>query len=431
MNQRIAIIGGGVAGLTAGHLLHEKNDLILFEKSDRIGGNAYTLTTPDGQELDIAVAVFAKYSYKNFFKLLSKLNIKTVSTFGLNPLNAFGLGLGFCNLDSKEGLFITPGIKGLISQKFEILRFSHVNSILQLMHGLKRAKRLLGIGALAGLTIEETLKKIPHLTGDTKLIFVASLCLISSMYCDDVLNAPSSFFIEKLNVHDDLLPPKALFSLRLTKEGTKSYVEALSSGYKDKIIFNSNIATVIRQSNEVALVMENGEKLIFDKVVFACNADQALSLLEKPTEQEEKLLGAWKYNEGKIIVHADHAYFPKRELMEGYTFLYRDKGKYIDISISGSLWALPGASKNSNLISTQHPNFPIDEEHIVFEKVFRTPIFDSNSCSTTRDLPTLNGKENTYYCGSHFGFGLHEDAVTSAIKIAERLNTKNGITFDN
>lgn len=421
MNQRIAIIGGGVAGLTAGHLLHEKYDIILFEKSIRIGGNAYTLTTPDGEEVDIAVAAFGKFSYKNFFKLLSKLNIETVSPFSINPFNAFGLGFGFYNLDTKDGLYITPGIKGLISQNFQILRLSHAKSILQLMWGLKRAKKLLDAGELEGSTLEEALKKIPQLTGDSELIFIGGLCLISSMYCDDVLNAPASFFIEKLKVHDDLLPPKAFFSVRFTKNRTRSYVEALSSGYKDRIIFNSKIATVIRQDNDVVLVMESGEKLVFDKVVFACNADQALKLLEKPTENEERLLGAWKYTEGKIAVHTDHSYFPKRELMEGYTFLYQDKGKYIETSISGSLWALPGVSKNSNLISTQHPNFPIDKDHIVFEKVFRTPIFDFNSCSTTKDLPSLNGIRNTYYCGSHFGFGVHEDAVTSAIEIAEKL----------
>ena len=104
--------------------------------------------------------------------------------------------------------------------------------------------------------------------------------MISSMYCDDVLNAPANYFIEKLKVHDDLLPPKALFSVRFTKNRTRSYVEALSSGYKDQIIFNSKIETVIRQDNNVVLVMESGGKYIFDKVVFACNADQALALLE-------------------------------------------------------------------------------------------------------------------------------------------------------
>ena len=99
MNQKIAIIGGGIAGLTAAYLLHEKYDITLFEKSMRIGGNAYTLTTQDGEEVDIAAAAFGKHSYKNFFRLLSKLDIETVSSFSINPLERFGLGIGFRNLD--------------------------------------------------------------------------------------------------------------------------------------------------------------------------------------------------------------------------------------------------------------------------------------------------------------------------------------------
>ena len=167
--------------------------------------------------------------------------------------------------------------------------------------------------------------------------------------------------------------------------------------------------------------MNDGEKLVFDKVVFACNADQALKLLNEPTDKEKRLLGAWKYTEGRIVVHNDHTFFPKRELMKGYTFLYRDKGRYIDTSISGSLWALPEVSDHCDLISTQHPNFPIDKDSIVFEKIFRTPIFDFNSCQTISDLPSLNGIKNTYYCGSHFGFGVHEDAVSSAMEIVPKL----------
>jgi uncharacterized protein len=287
---------------------------------------------------------------------------------------------------------------------------------------LKRASRLMEAGDLKGLSVADALQKIPQLTGEAKLIFIGDLCLISSMHCEDVLDAPVEFFIEKLRTHDDLFPPKAIFSVHFTRNRTKSYVEALSAGYKDRIMLNAVIKTVVRRDNKVKLMMEDGEELVFDKVVFACNADQALGLLETPTDAEKRLLGAWKYTEGTIVVHSDHSYFPKKEFMNGYTFLYKEKGRYLEASISGSLWMLPGVSDRCNLISTQHPNIPIDKDRIVFEKVFRTPLFDFNSCSKTRKLPSLNGINNSYYCGSHFGFGVHEDAVTSAIAVAEKLN---------
>lgn len=424
MKQTIAIIGGGIAGLTAGYLLREKYEITLFEKSGRIGGNAYTLTTGGGEEVDIAAAAFGRFSYRNLFRLFKHLNIETVEPFSplsLNPFKARGLGVSFYNLETKKGIYLTPGMDGLLSQKFAILRPDYIAGVLQLMRGLKKAGDLLQRGELQGLTVEEAFKRLPALTGSAKLIFVGCLCLISSMHCGDVLDAPAGFLIEKLKKYHDLMPPKALLSVCFTKNRTKRYVDALAAPFWNRIMFNSNIRTVLRRNNKVIILRDDGKEMLFDKVVFACNADQALRLLGAPADQEKRLLGAWKYTEGKVVVHTDGSQFPKKELMEGYTFLYRNKGRYMETSVSGSLWALPGVSRECGLISTQHPNFPVQKNKVVFETVFRTPIFDYRSCPTIQDLPSLNGINNTYYCGSHFGFGLHEDAVTSAIEVASKL----------
>jgi hypothetical protein len=85
---------------------------------------------------------------------------------------------------------------------------------------------------------------------------------------------------------------------------------------------------------------------------------------------------------------------------------------------------LPGAPRSCRLISTQHPNVPIAADRRVFERVFRMPLFDPSSCAAGRCLPSLNGVRNTYFCGSHFGFGLHEDAVTSAVNVARGLGVE-------
>ena len=425
LNDKIAIIGGGVAGLTAGYLLHGKYDITLFEKSGKLGGNAFTLTTPGGQDADIATAAFGRFSYKNLFRLFKKLNIETVGPITKNPFGTFGLSLGFYDLDEKKGMYLTPGMKGLIAQRFEIFRPDHVASMLQVMRGLRRARTLFRKGDLEGLSFEEALKKIPGLRGNAKVMLLCCMCLLTSMHCDDVLDAPAGFFIEKLKKYNDVLPPKALFSVRTPKNGTKSYVDALSAGYRDRIILNADIKTVARRNDKVVIMREGGGETVFNKVVFACNADQALSLLQEPTPEEIRLLRPWRYTEGRLVVHTDHACFPPKALMEGFTFLYRKEARFLETSVSGSIWALPGVSKTCGLISTQHPNIPIDRDRIVFEKTFRTPLFDFDSCRTIKDLPSLNGIRNTYYCGSHFGFGLHEDAVTSAIDVAKKL----GVSF--
>ena len=419
---RLAIIGGGIAGLTAGYLLRKKYNLTLFERSGRLGGNAFTLTTPGGQDVDIAAAVFGRFSYKNLSRLFERLKVETVRPAILNPFTRSGLGAGFYDLDRREGLFLTPVMRGLIAQRFQLFKPRNLASILRLVAGLRKAHQLLRGGRLAGLSLEDALPLIPEFKGDAKLIFVSCLCLITSMRCEDVLNGPAEFFMEKLGKYHDFMPPQALFSVQFTKHRTRIYVEALSRHFAANVILNADIRRVIRPRNRVVLLTADGRESVFDKVVFACNADQALGLLEKPTSDEQRLLGAWKYTEGRVVVHRDHSHFPKRELMEGYSFLYRKTGKFIDTSVSGSLWVLPGVSRKSDLVSTQHPNFPIREERILFEKVFRTPVFDFDSYRTIRELPCLNGIKNTYYCGSHFGFGLHEDAVTSALDVARMLD---------
>ena len=424
MNEKIAVIGGGIAGLTAAYLLNTRYQVTLLEKSNRIGGNAYSLTTDDGQEVDIAAAVFGHHSYKNLSRLFQKVHVKTEPAFRFTCLPSSTPGANFYDLDSKKGIFLTPGIRGLFSQRFALLKPGQIRSILQLMRGFQTAQSLYQRGELKGLTIEEALRKIPDLEGNTKLIFLCCLCLISSMHCDAVLDAPADFFIQKLRAYPDFMPPRALFSTRLARKGTRSYVAALSESYREKIMLNAQISEVRRNGNRVTVVLEDGREIGFDKVVFACNADQALRMLKEPTTEEKRLLGSWKYTEGKVVVHRDHSYFPTRSLMEGYTFLYRKTKRCLETSVSGSLWVLPGVSKDTDIISTQHPNFPIRQERILFEKIFRTPLFDFNSCATVHQLPSLNGPHNTYYCGSHFGFGLHEDAVTSAIDVAKQLGVE-------
>lgn len=228
LNKKIAVIGGGIAGLTAAYLLHEKYDVTLFEKSDTLGGNAYTLTTPGGEKMDIATAIFGKYSYRNLFKLFRKLHIDTTAALRMGPFNATGPGIGYYNLDTKHGMFFTPPFKGLLAQHFAILRPHYFMSVLRLMRGLKRAQAAAGRGDLDGLTLEEALRKVPRLQGDAKLMFIGCLCLMTSMHCNDVLDAPAVFVLEKLKVYDDLIPPtpKALLSLHFSRSTVRRVMSA-------------------------------------------------------------------------------------------------------------------------------------------------------------------------------------------------------------
>lgn len=411
MRRNIAIIGGGIAGLTCGYLLHPKHDITLFEKTHRVGGNAMTIDASDGNRFDMAVALYSTAGYHNFFRLMKHVGIETAHI--RRSL------VSMEDMDTRDGVYITPTLSGLIAQKFAIFKPATVLSLMRLQSGLAALERENDAGELDGMTLHQALARHPEISGPGMDLLLCALCLMSSQECEEVLDAPAPFFVAKLSKYSDVVTPRALWSLKCIEGGSRRYVEAMSNTFRERIVLNANIATVERRSDGVTLVMADGSRRDFDEVIFACNADQALALLAQPTADEQELLGAWRYRDGRVCVHKDHSSFPRRELIQGYTFLQRRQGKAFDTSVSGAIWVLPGTDPDCQWISSQHPNFPIREDLIDFDTVLRTPIFEQQSCDTMTRLPTLNGVAHSWYCGSHFGFGLHEDAITSALNVAK------------
>ncbi|MCP4753505.1 MAG: FAD-dependent oxidoreductase [Proteobacteria bacterium] len=406
MKEKIAIIGGGIAGLMAAYLLDRKHDITLFEKDSRLGGNAYTLNTRDNHTFDISVFAFSKSSYTNFFKLLSELNVEDTS-FAVR-----GLGTCYRNLDTKETNVFSPL---MLNPRWAI---PSIRAGFKLRKAIIEGVRLLDEGKMDGLTTAEGLKLIANLEEKTYFRMVCIICLAASMYFDEVLKSPAAFYFGKL---------KKFFTnanFRLVKNKTKTYVDAMVDAIGGNIVLNSTVKSVARSENEVTIKTEDGQSQKFDKIVFACNADQVLDMVENPTDEEKRLLGIWNYKDGLVVVHQDYSSFPRRSLHRMYDYLYTHRdGKY-HTSINASYWYQKGVSKKCRHLGSQHPNFPIDEKLVEFKKVFRTPIFETESFAMVDELPSLNGKMNSYFCGSHFGFGLHEDAVKSAVEVAEQLGVQ-------
>jgi predicted NAD/FAD-binding protein len=147
-------------------------------------------------------------------------------------------------------------------------------------------------------------------------------------------------------------------------------------------------------------------------------------MIETPTDEEKRLLGVWKYTDGLVIVHTDKSHYPPEDLWGMYSYLFSDEGGDLSLCVNAHYRFQKGVPDNSNYIGIQHPNVAIDKDKIEFERVFRTPLYDLNSTPIIKELSSLNGNMNSYFCGSHFGYGLHEDAVTSAINVGKMLGAQ-------
>ncbi|MBI5211169.1 MAG: FAD-dependent oxidoreductase [Elusimicrobia bacterium] len=303
----------------------------------------------------------------------------------------------------------------------ELFRPANLKSLAKTFIGLQRAQHRLASGSLKGVTLGRCLSELPEFSGDAKIILLSALCLLSSMQVHELLASPAEFFLAKLRTHHDVISPKAVYSVRCVRDGTRRYVNALAARYRGNIRFHARIRAVERVAKGARVVMEDGSREEFAAAVFACNPDQALALLAAPTPLEIELLGAWRYKDGRVVVHRDHGSFPPRALIEAYTFLYTLHDGTMDTSVNGALWHEPQAPKDCAYISAQRPNYPIRPDLIELDTTLRTPLFDFKSVATTPRLPELNRRGPLFYCGSYFGYGLHEDAVSSAKAVAERL----------
>lgn len=399
-----------MAGLCAAYFMRDDHEVTVFERQRRVGGNAYTLDIDDELSVDIAVAAFGRDGYPEFYALLDELGVQTR-----------GSGSGFLSvhdLDSGRGFYLSPTWSGLKAQRFALLRPKSIRTLLGLSVGLAQARRLYRRGAFSGLSFREGLDLLRWTDDDGKLLLLCALCLMSSMGGEEVLDAPAEFFFGKLAHHSDVVSPRAFYSIRTVVGGTRAYISALERQLDERVVKEAEIVSVRRDGDEVELTFADGSEQRFDRVVFACNADQTLALLDDPSPLEIELLSPWRYKDGRLVVHSDDSAFPARPLMQAFTFLYRHTDRGIDTSVNGMMRFLAGVPNDCELIGSQHPNFPIRQDSILFDIVFRTPIFDAAAVAVQPRLEELNGHGNCFHCGSHFGYGLHEDAVRSARRAA-------------
>lgn len=411
--SRIAIIGGGIAGLSAAYYLGDDHEVTLFEKDAAPGGNAHTIDTRDGLSFDIAVAVFGRFSYPRFSRLLDELGVAR------SPLR--GNGAGWRDLDTGEASYFTWTARGLLAQRLSLLHPFRAYAFARSFANMNEGIRLFRAGRLQGLTMREAFELLPPFPADSLLLHMFVMCLVSSMYYEEIMDAPAEFFFGKIATHWDFFR-FPVFTLYHSRDNTRAYVKALAARMGDRLALGSRVTSVSRTENGVAVALEGGGEHSFDKVLFACNADQALSMLERPTDDEKRLLGAWRYKDGPIVVHRDRSLFPG-EFQNLFTFLYTKKEGSINTSVNGHIRNLKSVPRDCAYVSSQHPNFPIDPDRIEYRRVFRTPIFDRASVASIPELSRLNGVMNTYYCGSHFGHGLHEDAVESAFQAARAIGS--------
>lgn len=414
----IAVIGSGISGLAAAWLLNRQHRVTLFEKDDRPGGHSNTVSvaTPGGElAVDTGFIVYNPVNYPNLVEFLQTLGVpsqKTDMSFGVSiregAIEYSGCGLG-----------------GVFAQKRNLLRPGHWKMLADLLRFYREAPALIDDSEVQQQTLGQMLQQRRYGKAFVHHHLIPMGAAIWSTPAAQMLDYPAVSFLRFCQNHG-LVQLKERPQWRTLTGGSREYVNRVCATLGDGVRLNSRIHRLHRQGGKVIVEFLHGGSETFDHVVLACHADQALALLAEPTAQERRLLGAFPYQRNRALLHTDPRLMPRRRsAWASWNYLSRHQGA-VDAqpdAVSVTYWM-----NNLQHLPAEHPVFvtlnPLTEPEpgrILRSFLYDHPVFTQESIAAQQQLWSLQGRQNTWFCGAYFGYGFHEDGLQAGLAVAEQL----------
>ncbi len=415
--KKIAVIGAGVSGIVASYLLQDKYQISLFEKNSYLGGHTNTFIVSEGEDSGLAVdtgfIVLNDKTYPNLHKFFELLDV---------PVRYSDMSFGFsCE---KTGLqYSGRGLKGLFAQPLNLFRPRYLKFLTQIKNFCKVAAIDLDSGRLTTeITMKDYLKSYNF---DNDLIYnyvVPMGAAIWSAPVNTILDFPAVSFLNFFRNHG-LLSLKDRPKWQTVVGGSNQYVRKFSDKFNGQIFLNAEIDSIYRDDQKCKIRFSDGTAKIFDILIVATHADQAFQLIKDKTEIETNLLGVWKYQLNHTILHTDKDFLKIKSAAEAsWNYVRENSGGNTDpLSVTYDMNRLQGIKSKKRYFVTLNSIKAIKEKEILFKIDYEHPVFDTASINSQKKLAAINGNNNTWFCGSYFKYGFHEDAATSAINVAKSL----------
>ncbi len=412
----IAVIGSGVAGLTAAYLLNKKHDITVFEKNDYPGGHTHTIEIPDGPDAGTPVDTgFIVMNHRNY-PLLTKL-FKELNTELRNTSMSFGY---YCENSGLQ--YSSRGLNGLFAQRSNLFNSEFRGMIKEIL----RFYRITKVDLQNSTVGERTLGRYLDDNNFSGFFITHHIipmgAAIWSTPDEGMMDFPAESFLRFLNNHG-LLGVMGQPQWKTVAGGSFQYVKTIRKMLGKDVIVNMPIKQVERKASGVTLKSADGKSHEFDFVIIASHADEALALLKDPSADEKRLLSPWFYQKNYTILHTDPSVMPVLKQAKGSWNFIREKttaGGSV-LSLTYDMNRLQGIKTGYNYFVTLNTGKELRKGSVVAEMVYHHPTYSFESMKTQNELPSLNGVNKTYFCGSYFGYGFHEDAVRSAVQAAEKF----------
>jgi len=410
--MKIAIIGGGISGLTVAYLLHDEHDLTLFEANDYLGGHTHTHELEAEGKLwrvDSGFIVYNEKTYPNFIKLLRKLKV-------VSQKSSMGFSVKAPN---KKLEYSGASLSALFAQRQNLFRLSFYVMIKDILRFNRVAKSKLE-GLVESMTIKEFLKQNKFSKHFVENYIIPMGAAIWSTAAEKTIEMPAVFYIRFFKNHG-LLQTKNRPQWRVIKGGSKSYIEKIKAGFEKQIKLSTPVKKIIRHKDEVEIFFgKSGEySNKFDKVIIATHSDQALQMLEKPSAKEKEILGSLPYQENEALLHTDESILPRnKQTWSSWNYLLNEDKK-APVTLTYSMNILQSLTARTHFLVTLNSSENIDPNKILKKLIYQHPLFTVEGVRLQKEKHLINGKNNTFYCGAYWGNGFHEDGIVSALDVCK------------
>lgn len=412
-SSNIAIVGVGVAGITAAHILQRKYKITLFDKNSYVGGHTNTILVKDPEAGDLPVdtgfIVLNDRTYPTFHRFLSQLGVPV-----RNSDMSFGL---YCK---KSGLqYAGTGLDGLFAQRGNAVSPKFYRLLWNIYRFSNKAANDLDTGAVKGKSLQQYVAENGFSRDFVEDYLIPMGAAIWSTPSANMMQFPAETFFRFFKNHG-LLHLNEMPQWQTVVGGSFSYVNAFLRQFKGKVETSAAVSRIGRKEDAVDITLDDGTIHTFDKVVIATHADEALKQLERPSAEEQELLGAWQYNHNHTVLHSDASVMPpNRRAWAAWNYYRHDDQN--QLAVTYHMNRLQGLQTSRDYFVTLNSPLPIEPAKIIKEIHYTHPMYTFDAIKTQNRLPELNGKQNTFFCGSYFGFGFHEDAVKSGVAVAKSL----------
>ena len=423
MRQRVAVIGSGIAGLSAAHHLNNHVDLSLFEAGSYFGGHTHTvdvtLPSPQGtvtHGVDTGFLVYNQRTYPGLIGLFESLNIRTAASDMSFSVQAHWDDTG------KVLEWNGANLNSVFAQRSNLLRPRFWGLLRDIMRFNQLATDLAQSGQADALTqpLQQFLDEHRFGSAFRQGYLLPMLGCIWSCPTTQMLQFPVATMVRFCDNHG-LLQVNNRPPWFTVAGGAKHYVQAITDRISDKRL-NTPVLGIARDAQGVQIRTAQGVER-FDQVVLATHADQSLALLEHPSSDELALLGAIRFQANRAVLHTDTRVMPQRRLAWAAWNYQRTQDDSESARVCLHYWLnrLQPLPFKQDVIVSLNPALPIDPATILGSYDYDHPVFDLPAIAAQNQLPRLQGQHRTWYAGAWMRFGFHEDGYQAGLAAAKSL----------